>query len=52
MNLNQHLADTQLVLRNLKHILGAKFGYCIFDNRQISARYDAFIARWREMNCP
>ena len=41
-NLNQILADTQLVLRNLKNLLGDK-GYCIFDNRQISKKYDVFV---------
>lgn len=45
--LNQILSDTQLVLRNLKNILGYKFGYCIFDNRQIMRKYDAFVQRWR-----
>ncbi len=50
--LNQILGDTQLVLRNLKNVLGEKFGYCIFDNRQIMRKYDAFVMRWREMGCP
>lgn len=50
--LNQILSDTQLVLRNLKNVLGEKFGYCIFDNRQIMRKYDAFIERWRQMDCP
>jgi len=50
--LNQYLSDTQLVLRNLKNILGDKFGYCIFDNRQIMKRYDAFVQKWRSMGCP
>ena len=51
-NLNQILADTQLVLRNLKNILGQKFGYCIFDNRQISKRYDAYVKKWRDSGSP
>jgi len=41
--LNQILSDTQLVLRNLKDILGQKFGYCIFDNNQIMRKYEAFV---------
>lgn len=51
-NLNQILADTQLVLRNLKNLLGKKIGFCIFDNKQISKRYDAFVEKWREKGCP
>ena len=50
--LNQLLSDTQLVLRNLKNVLGKDIGYCIFDNRQIMNRYDAFITTWRKKNCP
>ena len=50
--LNQILADTQLVLRNLKNILGTQVGYCIFDNRQISKKYDAFVRRWRDKGSP
>lgn len=51
-NLNQILVDTQLVLRNLKNVLGEKMGYCIFDNRQISRRYDAYVRKWRELGQP
>jgi telomerase reverse transcriptase len=51
-NLNQLLQDTQLVLRNLKEIVGVKFGYCVFDNRHISRKYDAFVKKWREQGCP
>lgn len=50
-NLNQILADTQLVLRNLKNLLGEN-GYCIFDNRQIARKYDAFVKKWRENGSP
>ena len=50
--LNQILSDTQLVLRNLKNILGEEIGYCIFDNRQIMKKYDTFIENWRKMDCP
>jgi telomerase reverse transcriptase len=50
--LNQILGDTQLVLRGLKNILGRDFGYCIFDNRQIMRRYDAFVKNWRDNSCP
>lgn len=52
MNLNQMLTDTQLVLRNLKNILGQKVGYCVFDNRQVAQRYDAFIEKWRANGHP
>lgn len=45
--LNQILSDTQLVLRNLKNILGNEGGYCIFDNKQISRKYKRFIKKWR-----
>ena len=51
-NLNQILADTQLVLRNLKNLLGQKIGFCIFDNKQISKKYDAFVEKWRQKGCP
>jgi len=50
--LNQYLSDTQLVLRNLKNILGEKFGYSVFDNRQIMKKYDLFVDKWRKMGCP
>jgi len=50
--LNQRLADTQLVLRGLKNILGQKLGYCIFDNRQISRKYDSFVENWKKMGSP
>lgn len=40
------------MLRNLKNILGQKFGYCIFDNRQISKRYDAYVKKWRDSGSP
>lgn len=46
-SLNQILGDTQLVLRNLKNILGKELGYCIFDNKQISKKYDEFVKKWR-----
>jgi telomerase reverse transcriptase len=52
LNLNQILNDTQLVLRNLKNILGQKFGYCVFDNRQVAQKYDAFVQKWRSKGCP
>lgn len=51
-NLNQLLQDTQLVLRNLKEIVGVKFGFCVFDNRHISRKYDAFVRKWREQGRP
>ena len=50
--LNQILSDTQLVLRNLKNLLGTEIGYCIFDNKQISTKYDAFVKKWRNKGCP
>ena len=50
--LNQILSDTQLVLRNLKNTLGSGAGYCIFDNKQISKKYDEFAKRWREKGSP
>lgn len=50
--LNQILSDTQLVLRNLKNILGTELGYCIFDNKQISKKYDEFIQKWRSKGQP
>lgn len=40
LSMNQLLIDTQLVLRNLKAILGRKGGYCVFDNSQMTPRYD------------
>lgn len=27
-------------------------GYCIFDNRQIANKYDAFIRKWRQQGEP
>lgn len=50
--MNQILSDTQLVLRNLKNILGTEVGYCIFDNRQISRKYEEFIKKWRSKGQP
>ena len=50
--LNQILADTQLVLRNLKNVLGTEVGFCIFDNKQISKKYDHFVQKWREKGSP
>lgn len=40
------------MLRNLKNILGTDIGYCIFDNKQISKKYDDFITRWRNKGQP
>jgi telomerase reverse transcriptase len=40
------------VLRNLKNILGNKFGYSVFDNRQIMKKYDTFVDKWRKMGSP
>lgn len=52
INLNQLLQDTQLVLRNLKEIVGVRFGFGVFDNRHISRKYDAFVEKWRKQGCP
>ena len=52
LNMNELLQDTQLVLRNLKEILGVKFGFCVFDNRHISRKYDAFVEKWRQQGRP
>ena len=41
------LGDIRIVLRNLKNILGTSIGYCIFDNKQISRKYESFVEKWR-----
>jgi telomerase reverse transcriptase len=52
VTLNQVLSDTQLVLRNMKDLLGVEMGYCVFDNNQIMEKYEQFLARWKKNGKP
>jgi telomerase reverse transcriptase len=50
--LQKILANTQLVLRNMKNNLWNKLGFSVFDNRQIRKKFDSFIQKWRAEGCP
>lgn len=52
LSLNKILIDTHIVLRNLKEELYEKMGFSVFDNDQISRKYEMFVQKWRENKQP
>ena len=52
LSLNKILIDTHVVLRNLKVELYEKVGFSVFDNHQISRKYESFVEKWRSANKP
>ena len=52
LSLNKILVDTHIVLRNLKEELYEKMGFSVFDNDQISRRYEKFVMDWKKAEKP
>ena len=52
LSLNQMLSDAQIVLRKFKEKLGTSLGFSVFDDWQISSKYEKFYGEWVKMGRP
>lgn len=51
-NAQKHLLNCSVILKHLKVQLGNKFGYSVFENREVFEKYGKFAVQWENSGSP